>query len=66
VPISLGFTRYSNTYNQSTITLFNTSATIKMQKKSLNSPDEVRIFEKGKIEIANLGDMIIGRSTFEL
>ena len=66
MPISLGFTRYSNTYNQSTITLFNTSATIKMQKKRLNSPDEVHTFEKGKIEIANLGDMIIGRSTFEL
>ena len=41
------------------------SAIIKLQKKSLNSPDEVRTFEKGKIEIGNIGDVIIGRSTFE-
>ena len=33
-----------------------------MQKKSLNSsPDETRTFEKGKIELANLGDVTIGR-----
>jgi uncharacterized cupin superfamily protein len=62
---ALGFTKYSNTYNQTTIILINMSATIKMQKKSLNSPDEVRTFEKGKIEVANLGDVSIGRSTFE-
>ena len=37
-----------------------------MQKKSLDSsPDETRTFEKGKIELANLGDVVIGRSTFE-
>jgi hypothetical protein len=38
----------------------------KIQKKSLNSPDETRTFEKGKIEIANLGgDVIIGRGILE-
>ena len=42
-----------------------TSESKKVQKKSLNSPDETRTFEKGKIEIANFGDVIIGRSTFE-
>jgi ethanolamine utilization protein EutQ (cupin superfamily) len=37
-----------------------------MQKKSLDSsPDETRTFEKGKIELANLGDVVIGRATFE-
>lgn len=41
------------------------TTTTKMQKKSLNSPDEVRAFEKGRIEIANLDNVTIGRSTFE-
>ncbi|MDF2736558.1 MAG: uncharacterized protein K0S93_414, partial [Nitrososphaeraceae archaeon] len=41
------------------------STTTKLQKKSLNSPDEIRTFEKGKIEIGNIGDVSIGRSTFE-
>ncbi len=36
-----------------------------MQKKSLDSPDETRTFEKGKIELANLGDTTIGRVTLE-
>jgi hypothetical protein len=38
----------------------------KMQKKSLDSsPDETRTFEKGKIDLANLGDVTIGRAIFE-
>jgi hypothetical protein len=38
----------------------------KMQKKSLNSPDETRTFDKGKIEIANLSDDVtIGRGVLE-
>jgi hypothetical protein len=37
-----------------------------MQKKSLDSsPDVTRAFEKGKIDIANLGDVTIGRAVFE-
>lgn len=37
-----------------------------MQKKSLDSsPDETRQFEKGKIDLANLGDITIGRGLFE-
>jgi quercetin dioxygenase-like cupin family protein len=37
-----------------------------MLKKSLDSsPDETRTFEKGKIELANLGDVTIGRVTLE-
>jgi len=37
-----------------------------MQKKSLDSsPDETRTFEKGKIELAKLGDVTIGRATLE-
>ena len=38
----------------------------KMQKKNLDtSPDEVRKFENGKIELANLGDVTIGRAVLE-
>ena len=37
-----------------------------MQKKSFDtSPDETRTFENGKIELANLDDVVIGRGTFE-
>ena len=36
-----------------------------MQKKSLNSPDEVRSFEKGKVELANFGDLTIGRAVLQ-
>jgi EutQ-like cupin domain len=37
----------------------------KMQKKNLDSPEETRTFEKGKLELANLGDVTIGRATLE-
>lgn len=38
----------------------------KIQKKNLDSsPDETRTFEKGKIELANLGDVTIGRAVLE-
>jgi hypothetical protein len=37
-----------------------------MQKKSLDSsPDETRTFQNGKIELANLGDVVIGKAIFE-
>ena len=38
----------------------------KMLKKNLDiSPDEVRKFDNGKIELANLGDVTIGRAVLE-
>ena len=37
----------------------------KMQKKSLDSPDETRTFDKGKVEIPKVGDTSIGREYFE-
>jgi hypothetical protein len=38
----------------------------KMQKKNLDtSPDEIRKFENGKIELANFGDVTIGRAMLE-
>jgi ethanolamine utilization protein EutQ (cupin superfamily) len=40
-------------------------STTKILAKSFESPDEVRTFEKGKVEIVNLGNVIIGRATFE-
>ena len=37
-----------------------------IQKKSLDSsPDETRTFEKGKIELVNLGEVTIGRAILE-
>jgi hypothetical protein len=32
----------------------------------MNSPDETRNFEKGKVEIAKVGETSIGRAYFEL
>ena len=37
----------------------------KMGSKSFNTPDEVRVFAKGKVEVVNLGEATIGRATFE-
>ena len=37
----------------------------KMQKKSLNLPDETHPFDKGKVELANLSDVTIGKTTLE-
>jgi hypothetical protein len=38
----------------------------KIIKKSLNNkPDETRTFEKGKVEVASLNDVTIGRAEFE-
>ena len=33
--------------------------------KRFENPDEVRLFEKGKFEIINIGGMTIGRATYE-
>jgi len=41
------------------------TTTAKMQKKSMKSPDEIRSFDKGKVELANVGDASIGRAYFE-
>ena len=37
----------------------------KMQKKSMNSPDETRSFPKGKVELVTLGSITFGRATFQ-
>jgi hypothetical protein len=37
----------------------------KMEGKSLNRPDEVRKFDKGKVEIINVGGRTVGRATFQ-
>jgi hypothetical protein len=36
-----------------------------VQKKTLNSPDEVRTFEKGRVEIATVGTVTFGRAVFQ-
>jgi hypothetical protein len=35
------------------------------EKKNLNSPEETRPFEKGKVELVNIGGGVVGRGTFE-
>jgi hypothetical protein len=36
-----------------------------MEKKSINTPDETRKFDKGKLEISNVGGASIGRFRLE-
>ena len=35
------------------------------EKKNVNSPDEVRKFEKGRVELVSIGGGTVGRATFE-
>lgn len=38
----------------------------KITKKNLNtSPDETRAFDKGKVDLGNLGDITIGKAEFD-
>jgi len=37
----------------------------KMQKKNMNSPDETRTFDKGKLELTKIGDTSIGKMYLE-
>ncbi len=37
----------------------------KMEAKSFNSPEEVRQFEKGKVELVKVGGATIGRALFQ-
>lgn len=37
----------------------------KTECKNFNSPDEVRKFDKGKVELVNVGGAMIARATFE-
>ena len=37
----------------------------KMEVKHLNSPDEVRKFENGKIDLVKIGGATVGRANFE-
>jgi hypothetical protein len=36
-----------------------------MQKKALSQPDEVRTFDKGRLELVTLGGVTFGRATLE-
>src|SRR5579862_7529576 len=37
----------------------------KAEKKSLNSPQETRDFDKGKLELVTVADIQVGRATFQ-
>ena len=39
--------------------------TATVEKKSLNSPDQVRSFSKGKVELVTVGGVTFGRATLE-
>jgi hypothetical protein len=41
------------------------STSEKFESKSLNSPEEVRTFDKGKVELVSIAGSTIGRATFE-
>jgi hypothetical protein len=41
------------------------TAAAKVENKTFNRPDEVRKFEKGKVDVVNLGGSIVARATFE-
>src|SRR6266496_5091093 len=36
-----------------------------IQKKTLNAPDEIRTFDKGKVELATVGTVTFGRASLE-
>jgi len=38
---------------------------VKMQSKKLSQPDELRTFDKGKLEIITLGGVLFGRATLQ-
>jgi len=38
---------------------------MKMEGKSLNKPDEVRTFDRGKVELVNIGGRMVGRATLQ-
>ncbi|MDE2571493.1 MAG: cupin domain-containing protein [bacterium] len=42
-----------------------TRATKGMERKSFSSPDERRPFDKGSLEVVNVGGSTIGRGTFQ-
>ena len=37
----------------------------KMEAKSFGAPDEVRTFDKGKLELVKIGGAMVGRATFQ-
>jgi hypothetical protein len=37
----------------------------KMETKSMNRPDEVRSFDKGKVELVKIGGATVGRGVFQ-
>ncbi|MDP2858874.1 MAG: cupin domain-containing protein [Bacillota bacterium] len=38
---------------------------VKAERKDLSSPDEVRTFEKGKLDLVKIGGGVVGRLTLE-
>jgi hypothetical protein len=34
-------------------------------KKSIQSPDETRTFDKGHVDLVTVGDLVFGKATFE-
>lgn len=34
-------------------------------KRRFETPDEVRVFEKGRLEVVNIGPLVLGRATYQ-
>jgi hypothetical protein len=41
------------------------SEMLRVALKRFDKPDEVRVFEKGRLEIVHIGSLVIGRATYE-
>jgi hypothetical protein len=37
----------------------------RMQKKNLSEPEELRVFDRGRLELVSLGGVTLGRATFQ-
>jgi mannose-6-phosphate isomerase-like protein (cupin superfamily) len=53
------------TYRSKATISMSSQNTMRMVRKSSDQPDETRSFDKGKIQITNVGETAIGRATFE-
>jgi quercetin dioxygenase-like cupin family protein len=39
--------------------------TVAVMLKRFEQPDEVRVFEKGRVEIVRIGSLVVGRATYQ-
>jgi mannose-6-phosphate isomerase-like protein (cupin superfamily) len=59
------FSTVSLTYKMQISIAMSSQKTAKMVRKKTGQPDETRRFDKGRIDITNVGDTTIGKTTME-